>query len=171
LGTLHSADGFLNETPSISNLFFSWLILSNETVWMIFLLLLGQRMVMENFGKKTRHVECSRVPEFLPFLFSHIRLHLRWNCNPFPTCLLMKAIYGYCNHLMEINQAARGNEGNNRVEMKESGLTQFIVRSPSAVGSKRKWHAAYYYYLGPKDRILIPCGLMRWGREYYAHRT
>lgn len=41
LGTLHSADGFLNETPSISNLFFSWLILSNETVWMIFLLLLG----------------------------------------------------------------------------------------------------------------------------------
>jgi hypothetical protein len=83
----------------------------------------------------------------------------------------MKDIYGYCNHLMEINQAARGNEGNNRVEMKESGLTQFIVRSPSAVGSKRKWHAAYYYYLGPKGRILIPCGLMRGGREYYVHRT
>jgi hypothetical protein len=41
LGTFHSADGSLNETPSISNHFFSWLSLSNETVWMIFLLLLG----------------------------------------------------------------------------------------------------------------------------------
>jgi hypothetical protein len=25
--------------------------------------------------------------------------------------------------------------------------------------------------LGPKGRILIPCGWMWWGREYYAHRT
>jgi hypothetical protein len=124
---------------------------------MIFLLLLGQRMVMENFGKKTRHFECSRVPEFLPFFVIPY-------APPFevelPPISYLSTYEGYLWLLQPFsgNKPARGNEGNNRLEMKESGLTQFIVWSPSAVGSKRKWHAAYYYYFGPKGRILIPCG-------------
>lgn len=44
---------------------------------------------MENFGKKSSHVENSRVREYLPFCFPYAP-PFEAELPPFPTCLLIK---------------------------------------------------------------------------------